>query len=54
MSKSCQRQKNVFQIGHFTDTCVIQVCTRVSVRYVSDIGHAIDMACSGFIEYHHI
>jgi len=21
MSKSCQRQKNVFQIGHFTNMC---------------------------------
>jgi len=29
MSKSCQRQKIVFQIGHFTGTCVIKVCMRV-------------------------
>jgi len=38
-------KRNVFQTGHFTDTCR----TSVGIRYVSDTGDTIDEACPGFI-----
>jgi len=40
-----KQKKNIFQIGHFTDTCR----TSVDIRYVSDTGHAIDETCPSFI-----
>jgi len=50
MSKSCQRQKYIFQIRHFTDTCVVRASrTRVGVLYVSDMGYTIYETCSCFI-----